>query len=145
MTIDLGFIGLMHYLKDSQILGAMASYSRYSKDGMADKTRLPAILLQTCMPTIRHAPTKCNEEVFEARTVAVQQQDTQWCLRFWKDWSNIDYYCLLLNTYQYCKVFNGIWPSGSEFTMKPRGFTMGPGRFTMEPRRFTMEPGKFLS
>ena len=28
MTIDLGFIGLVHYLKDSQILGAMASYSR---------------------------------------------------------------------------------------------------------------------
>ena len=52
---------------------------------------------------------------------------------------------LLLITYQYCKVFNGIWPSGSEFTMKPGGFTMGPGRFTMEPGRFTMEPGELLS
>ena len=74
MTIDLGFIGLMHYLKDSQILGAMASYSRYSKDCMADETRLPAILLQTYTPTIRHAPPKCEEKVVEVRTVAVHQK-----------------------------------------------------------------------
>ena len=43
---------------------------------MADETRLPAILLQTYTPTIRHALPKCEEKVVEARTVAFPQKTT---------------------------------------------------------------------
>ena len=66
----------------------MATCSRYSNDCFADEKRFYQQIC--CRPTIRHAPPKCDEEVVKSRSVAVPQktkQDTQWCLRLWKDWS----------------------------------------------------------
>ena len=56
---NLGFIGLVHDLKDSENLGAMASYSRYSNNCLVDETHFyQQFFCNTFAPTIRHAPTK---------------------------------------------------------------------------------------